>query len=174
MHGGACALLLLAFRRGKKAKTHTKQAPLPPYYTRRRRSPHAANTCYPSDPAICVDSIHLILCALNSADMILLPPSRYPPLVNIGESALSLYTRLCSDVVTWAVAIILVYQMYSAVELTGSTLLVIDHAAKIIETLVTYPQLLVALSATRWPERFGYTEQQLLSHIFCGTTVGSK
>ena len=27
-------------------------------------------------------------------------------LVNVGESALSLYTPLCSDVVTWAVAIV--------------------------------------------------------------------
>ena len=98
--------------------------------------------------------------------MILLPPSRYPPLVNVGESALPLYTPLCSDVVTWAIAIILVYQMYSAVEVTGSTLLVIDHAAKIIETMVTYPQFLVALSATRWPERFGYTRAAItLSHF---------
>ena len=34
--------------------------------------------------------------------------------------------------------------MYSALEVTLSALLVIDHAAKIIETLITYSQYLVA------------------------------
>ena len=63
--------------------------------------------------------------------------------------------------------------MYSAVEVTSSALLVIDHAAKIIEILVTYPQYLVALSATRWPECFGYRATNTLSH-FCSTIVGSK
>ena len=33
---------------------------------------------------------------------------QHTSLENVGESALSLYTPLCSDVVTWSVAIILV------------------------------------------------------------------
>ena len=50
-------------------------------------------------PFVLIQSISF--CARSIPPMILFPPS--PHLVNIGESALSLHTPLCSDVVTWAV-----------------------------------------------------------------------
>ena len=65
VHDGAFALL--DFRRGKKAKTHTNQAPLP-LYTRRRRSPHSAKHMLPIAPC------HL--CSLVGADR---PPKQAMP-----------------------------------------------------------------------------------------------